>query len=63
MSWFTDRKHIFGKPGEWVHSYRFGNVAIVDYLMTIVIAMFISMFVSVPLDIITVFLFGTACIL
>ena len=63
MSWFTDRKHIFGKPGEGVHSHRFGNIAIVDYLTTIVIAMIISMFVSIPLDIITVLLFILASFL
>ena len=35
-------KDIFGKPGEWVHQYRFGGIAIVDTLATALIALLIS---------------------
>ena len=35
-------KDIFGKPGEGVHKYRVGNIAIVDVLATIVLAWFLS---------------------
>lgn len=39
---FCDYKDIFGKPREGVHAYRVFDVAIVDVLMTIFAALFIS---------------------
>ena len=33
---------MFGKPGEGVHSYRIFNIAIVDVVMTILVALIIS---------------------
>lgn len=35
-------KNILGKPNKGVHSYRFANVAIVDVIMTIIVAFIIS---------------------
>ena len=35
-------KNILGKPNEGVHSYRFANIAIVDVIMTIIVALIIS---------------------
>ncbi len=35
-------KDIFGKPGQGAHSFRLGNIAIVDVLLTIIVAYFIS---------------------
>ncbi len=35
-------KDIFGKPGQGAHSIRLGNIAIVDVVLTIVAAYFIS---------------------
>jgi hypothetical protein len=35
-------KDIFGKPGEGAHSYRLFNIAIVDVLLTIIMAYIIS---------------------
>lgn len=35
-------KDIFGKTGEGVHSYRVFNIAIVDVIATIVLAIIIS---------------------
>jgi hypothetical protein len=39
---FCEYKDIFGKPGEGVHSFRIGNIAIVDVLLTIIVGYFIS---------------------
>ncbi len=39
---FCKYKDIFGKPNEGVHRHRFMNIAIVDLLMTIVLAFFVS---------------------
>ena len=33
---FCKYKHIFGKEGEGLHSYRIMNIAIVDLLFTII---------------------------
>lgn len=46
-----------------IHAYRFGNVAIIDYLLTIVGAIILSMYIEVPLTIITVILLISAEIL
>ncbi len=35
-------KDIFGKPGQGAHSFRLGNIAIVDVLLTIIVGYFIS---------------------
>jgi len=37
-------RDIFGKPNEGVHSYRFLNFAVVDTIVTIIGAYFISKF-------------------
>ena len=36
-------KDIFGKPGEGAHTYRIFNIAIVDFVLTLVLAYVISM--------------------
>lgn len=41
-------KNILGKPNEGVHSYRFANVAIVDVIMTIIVAFIISVLFAIP---------------
>lgn len=35
-------KNIFGKPGEGIHKYRVFNIAIVDTVLTIIVALLIS---------------------
>lgn len=35
-------KNMFGKPGTGVHSYRIFNIAIVDVLLTILVAALIA---------------------
>jgi len=41
-------KDIFGKPNTGAHKYRLFNVAIVDVLLTILLAYGISMFFKFP---------------
>ena len=35
-------KHIFGKPNTGIHTYRFFNIAIVDVMLTILLAWLIK---------------------
>lgn len=35
-------KYLFGKPNEGLHAYRFMNVAIIDVLMTVIVAFILS---------------------
>ena len=44
---FKEYKNIFGKEGEGAHSIRFFNFAMVDVIMTIVGAFFISLFFKI----------------
>jgi hypothetical protein len=37
-------KDILGEPGKGVHSYRIFNIAIVDVILTILVALLISYF-------------------
>ena len=53
-------KDIFGKSGEGAHKFRFGNVAIVDTLLTIIIAYVISYFTDVPITLLLIILFTLA---
>ena len=57
---FSKFKDFFGKPGEGVHQYKFMGVAIVDLLLSIVLAIIVSHFTTMPhvLSIITVLLLG-----
>ena len=41
---FCKYKNIFGEPGKGAHSYRFMNVAIVDVVLTFLVAWIISYF-------------------
>jgi hypothetical protein len=35
-------KHIFGKPNTGIHTYRFFNIAIIDVMLTILLAWLIK---------------------
>jgi len=37
-------RDIFGKPGQGLHAYRIFNIAIVDLLLTVIMAFVLSMF-------------------
>lgn len=41
-------KNIFGKPGEGIHRYRIHDIAIVDTVMTIVVAYLIKEYFKQP---------------
>lgn len=60
---FGKYKDVFGRPGEGVHKYRFGGVAIVDYLMSIVMALIITHLTDIPFVITTICVFVGAIIL
>jgi len=51
-------KNILGKPGEGVHSYRIFNIAVVDLLLTVLLAFIIHFFLpKYPLIYILIFVF------
>jgi len=50
-------KDIFGKPNQGVHSIRLFNIAIVDVVMTIIGAFFISKFLKTGFWFTLIFLF------
>ena len=45
MWYFCKYKDILGKPGKGLHSYRVCNIAIVDLLLTILLAKFIQYYI------------------
>ena len=47
-------KYIFGVPGKGVHSYRFLDTAIIDYIVSIMIAMLITKATKIPLVLTTI---------
>lgn len=50
-------KYFFGKPGEGAHSYRLFGVAIIDVLLTILIAFIITYFTGYKLIYTLIFMF------
>jgi hypothetical protein len=51
MFYFCKHKDALGKPGEGVHKYRFMNIAIVDVLLTILLAKAIQYYIIPTYDI------------
>jgi hypothetical protein len=56
-------KDILGKPGKGVHKYRVYNIAIVDVIFTVLLAIVIKQFVNYNLYLIIFFCFLSAIIL
>jgi len=54
---FNKFKFIFGKPNEGIHSYRFANTAIIDYILTIIVSMFYANYKQKPLVLTTILFF------
>jgi hypothetical protein len=56
-------KFIFGVPGEGVHRYRFMDVALVDYILTLLLAILVTKLTKLPLVISTILMFvvGIVC--
>ena len=50
MWYFCKYKDILGKPGEGLHSYRVFNIAIVDVLLTVLLAKFIQYYIMEETD-------------
>ena len=49
MCIFSKYKDIFGEAGKGVHSYRFLNTALVDYIVTILGAILLTYLTDIPL--------------
>ena len=56
-------KDILGKPKEGLHKYRFFGVAVVDVILTIIVALIISYFFKVSFWITLIILFVLGIIL
>ena len=56
-------KNIFGIPNTGVHSYRFLDTAMVDYVLTLLAAMLITYTSHIPLELTTIGLFILGIIL
>lgn len=52
---FSKYSNIFGKINTGVHSYRLCNVAMVDYIMTIIISLITTCVTKIPIIITTIF--------
>lgn len=46
ISPFCKYSKIFGNPNEGIHKYRFMGIAIVDFIMTIILAYFVAFFMK-----------------
>ena len=51
---FSQYKDILGKPKEGIHRYRFLNLAIFDFMASLILACIITLATKVPLVITTV---------
>ena len=51
---FSEYKDAFGIPGEGAHSYKFLNTAIVDYILSIILASVITYYTKIPLVLTTI---------
>lgn len=56
-------KDIFGIPGKGIHSYRFLDVALIDYILTIAMAAALSKMTGMPFVISTILMFVLGIIL
>ena len=50
MFYFCKYKDILGKPGEGVHSYRLFDIAVIDVVLTIGLALFIKKYILEDYD-------------
>ena len=51
---FSKLGSIFGVVNEGIHKYRFLNTAIIDYILTIIIACITTYFSNIPLVLTTI---------
>jgi hypothetical protein len=55
MTYLCKYRHIFGKEKQGIHSYRFMNIAIIDFIFTIIISFIISYYYNINFIIIFIF--------
>ena len=60
---FKKYSDIFGLPNTGAHSYRILDTAIIDYILTILLAIFLTHITKIPLVITTIFSFILGIIL
>jgi hypothetical protein len=60
---FKKYSGIFGNSGEGIHSYRLLDVALVDYIGTIFLALILSRITKIPLVLSTIFMFVLGIVL
>jgi|SaaInlStandDraft_6_1057023.scaffolds.fasta_scaffold63919_3 hypothetical protein len=53
----SEYKYIFGVPKTGLHSYRLLDVAIIDYLMTIIASFMVSYITKIPVVLSTIGMF------
>ena len=51
---FQQYKNIFGEPNTNIHSNRFLNTAIIDYILTIMVACITTYYTDIPLVLSTI---------
>lgn len=54
---FSKYRHILGQERKGVHSYRFMDVALIDYILTIIFAFILTYITSIPVEVTTIFSF------
>ena len=57
MTYFKKYKNLLGEPNTGVHKYKFLGTSIIDYIITIFIAIFISYITDIPLVLTTIIVF------
>lgn len=60
---FSQFKNMFGAPGTGPHQYRFMGTAIVDLIVSIFIAIFITWMFKIPLDLSIILVLVSALII
>ena len=58
MLYFCKYKHLFGKPKEGLHSYRYMNIALVDVGLTILLAKFFQFYFLMDYNIFIIIFFS-----
>ncbi len=54
---FCKYKDIFGKPNQGLHSYRIFDIAMIDFILTIILAIFLSKILDTNIFLTLVFTF------
>ncbi len=58
MLYFCKYKHLFGKPKEGLHNYRYMNIALVDVGLTILLAKFFQFYFLMDYNIFIIIFFS-----